>query len=81
MGTMKAMGLLGDTKLEWDPDDEEETEKARASFEKYLAKDPPFKAFRLYDGQKQGQEIDEFDPHAERILLVPAMAGGAPCRS
>lgn len=65
----------GDTKLMWDSGKEDEVEAARATFDKLTKKG--YIAFRAEgkDGH-QGEKIKSFDPDAERIILVPKIAGG-----
>jgi hypothetical protein len=74
MGIMEIMGKEGDVKLEWDPDKSTEVEVAKKTFKENLAKG--FKAFRMYDGGKKGEQISEFDKFAERLLFVVPLAGG-----
>ena len=71
---IRLLGQLGDTKIEWDIDNKDEVEIAKKSFLEYKKKG--FKAFRITPSGKQDGEIKEFDPGAEKILLIPAMEGG-----
>lgn len=71
---MSVIGKEGDTKLEWDPDNSKEVEAAKKSFEENKKKG--FKAFRMYDDGKKGEQLDKFDPYAEKILFVPPIVGG-----
>lgn len=69
------MDHTGDTKLIWSRDNSDEVENARRTF-----KDLKKKGFVAYkvtgkDGSR-GEVIDEFDPHAERVILAPPMVGG-----
>ena len=72
--TLSAMGIAGDTKVEWNPDNEDEVKVAERTFSDLTKRG--FKAFRVYDDGKKGQELEEFDKFAEKILLIPPMAGG-----
>lgn len=74
MGRMSIMGIKGDIRVEWDPDVEEEVKAAEKQFNELIKK--KWKAFRMADHGKIGEEIEEFDKYAERILLVPPMVGG-----
>ena len=74
MHTMSAMGIAGDTKVEWDPDNKDEVRVAERTFGILTQKG--FMGFRIYDDGKKGQKLTEFDPQAESILLVPPMQGG-----
>ena len=71
---MSAMGSAGDTRVEWNPDNEDEVKVARGVFDDLTKQG--FTGFRVYDDGKKGQQLTEFDPQAERILLIPPMAGG-----
>ena len=75
-GFMAKMGEEGDTKVMWDKDNPAEVEAARVQFET-LTKKHRYLAFRA-EGKKgeKGEQIREFDPDAERIILVPPMVGG-----
>jgi hypothetical protein len=74
MGTMAIMGKEGDVKIEWDPDNAIEVKIAKEAFEKNISKG--FKAFRMYDGGKKGEQVKEFDKWAERLLFIVPLAGG-----
>jgi len=74
MGTMAIMGKEGDVKVTWDPDNTKEVEAAKKTFSENIAKG--FKAFRMYDGEKKGTELKEFDKYAEKVLFVVPLAGG-----
>lgn len=73
-GVMKIMGPKGDEKLAWDIDDTKQVVKAQSRFAELLSKG--FRAFLMDKTGKRGKQIDEFDPSAESILMVPAMVGG-----
>ena len=72
---MAVMGEPGDTKHIWDKRKEEEVEAARTLFKALTKKG--YRAFHVTgkDGEK-GEQMNEFDPNAERVILVPQMAGG-----
>lgn len=75
-GMMAELNETGDTKVMWDKDNPDEVAAAKATFDR-LTKDRKFAAF-LAKGPKgeQGERIREFDPTAERIILVPQYQGG-----
>lgn len=73
-GVMSEMNEQGDTKITWDRDNEDEVAAARASFD--LLRGKGFSAFSVGRTGRKGKLITEFDPDAERILLVPQIAGG-----
>lgn len=72
---MAIMGQSGDTKLIWDKDNEIEVANAKRSFDDLRSKG--FLAFKVIgkSGEK-GEQITEFDPNSERLILVPPMRGG-----
>ncbi len=74
MGEMRTMGIKGDTKIIWNPESSEEVKNARRSFDDLRKK--RFRAFKVKSDGKAGEEITTFDAHAEKLILVPAMAGG-----
>lgn len=75
-GLMEFMGPEGDTKKIWDPNNEDEVEDARRTFD-YLVKEKKYRAYHVTgkDGDK-GEPMDEFDPECGRMILIPAMQGG-----
>lgn len=75
MGQLAVMGRQGDTKIIWDPENEDEVANARRTFNE-LVTDRRFKAFRVRERGAKGEAIDEFDPAAEKLIIVPPMAGG-----
>jgi hypothetical protein len=70
---MSIMGKDGDTKCFWDPDDPDSVGVAQASFESYRGQG--YRAAR-FNGDEQGDIINEFDPTAGRILFIPPLQGG-----
>lgn len=71
---MQTMDSTGDTKYEFDPDNEAELEMARATFNRMKKKG--FAAFKLRKWKDRGERLDKFDPKVRRILFVPPMSGG-----
>lgn len=76
IGKLQIMGLEGDEKLTWDHSDDFQIKKARDRFNELLKKG--YKAFVSKDmaGTKKGEQITEFDPTAERLIMVPQFVGG-----
>lgn len=70
------MGLEGDIKTIWDPNNAVEVEEKRREFER-LTKEKKFKAYRVTgtNGEK-GEPMDTFEAAAGRVLFVPPMQGG-----
>jgi hypothetical protein len=65
----------GDTKVMWSKDNPDEVDAAEAQFKTLTRKG--YTAYRATgkDGKK-GEQIREFDPDAERIILVPPVQAG-----
>jgi hypothetical protein len=74
-GEMAVMDHSGDTKIIWDAEKPDEVETARQSFKSLRKKG--YLAYKVTgkDGAK-GEQIHEFEPDAERIILAPPMVGG-----
>lgn len=67
----------GDTNIRWNSNNPEEVEMARKAFEAYKKKHPKALAFKMKaDDKKDTQEIKEFDPNAEFIVLQEFMVKG-----
>ena len=64
----------GDTKIAWDSSKAAEIEVARAAFDKLVAKG--YLAFGVKGQDKQDKQMYAFDPAAERLTLIPPIAGG-----
>lgn len=69
------MGEPGDTKIIWDKRNSDEVDAARATYKSLTKKG--YRAFHVTgkDGL-QGDQMDEFDPNAERVIFIPQMQGG-----
>lgn len=73
-GEIAVMGKEGDLKTIWNPQNTDETEHARSTFNSMRAKG--FLAFRVTEKGDQGEQITAFDATAGKMILVPPMAGG-----
>lgn len=71
---MRVMGSQGDIKIQWDPNSAEEVEIARTEFNQLRRKN--FLAFAVDRRGNKGEQITEFDPDAEKIILAPQIRGG-----
>ncbi len=69
------MGEPGDTKHIWDKRKTDEVDAARTLFTSLTKKG--YRAFHVTgkDGEK-GEQMSEFDPSAERMIMVPQLQGG-----
>jgi hypothetical protein len=64
----------GDIKTIWDRNNSDEVEAARAQFKKMT--DKGFLAYTVKKSGRKGDQIHEFDPDAEKIILTPPVRGG-----
>jgi len=73
-GVLEAMDHTGDTKSYWDKNNPAEVAAAQASFD--ALKKKGYAAYKLNSDGTTGEQIREFDPSAERIIMRPALQGG-----
>ena len=75
-GELAVMDPTGDTKIIFDPENEDEVAAAKATFDTLKGKG--FAAFKVVGpkGEKSEEQIREFDPKAGRMIMIPALAGG-----
>jgi hypothetical protein len=71
----EVMGVFGDLKIMWDRTKPDEVAAAKATFDSLIKKGYAAFAVKDNDGNK-GDKIKDFDPNAERIIMVGPMAGG-----
>jgi hypothetical protein len=64
----------GDLRVTWDPNESVQVEEARAAFDR--ATNRGMVAYRMAPGGARGEQIREFDPAAESILMATQMVGG-----
>ena len=74
-GMINVLNEEGDSRIEWDPDNDKETEAAKEMFDKTIEIEG-MKAYELGKDGKQGKEIKKFNPNAAKIIMVPRIAGG-----
>jgi hypothetical protein len=74
IGKMHVMDQTGHTTISWDSDVPIEVRMAKESFEK-LTKEG-YQAFSVGEDDEQGERLRTFDPHAEKIMMVPQLRGG-----
>jgi len=73
--TIHTLNESGDTRLMWSVDNPDETAAAKLMFQSLKAKH--FIAYKAEGKEgKKGEIIHEFDPTAERIIMVPRQVGG-----
>lgn len=74
MGEISILCSEGDQKVVWDPDNEDQTEVAKLTFDKL--KEKSYKAFAVGKKGQPKKEIKKFDPKSGKLIMVPPMAGG-----
>jgi hypothetical protein len=81
MAMLRILSARGDTVIEWDgrkvdqgdPEALEAVREAERIFAEQRSRGAT--AFRVAPGQP-AVRVDEFDPHAEQMVVVPRVAGG-----
>lgn len=71
---MQVMDHTGDTKKTWNPDNRDEVDDARQSFNRLKKKG--YIAYRVDGDGGKAAIMTEFDPTAASMILAPAMRGG-----
>lgn len=71
---MSIMDPTGHTTHGWDPCVEAEVDEARAMFTRMT--DKGYRAFHVTDDGEQARPMRDFDPDAEKMLLIPQLKGG-----
>lgn len=71
---MEVLDATGHTTTAWNPDNAAEVAAARAMFDAMTGKG--YRAFHIGKRGQQAARMDEFDPAAEQMILVPHVAGG-----
>jgi hypothetical protein len=74
-GEMRIIDETGDTRLIWDPDNEDEVSNAKRTFKDLTAKG--YAAFAVDRKGEAGKRVDSFDAEAGKlILMIPQQRGG-----
>jgi hypothetical protein len=71
MSHMQILDPTGHTSVKWDADVPAEVEAARKVFTEMTAK-----GYHAFRAGKNGARMREFDPSAEKVVLVPHLVGG-----
>ena len=74
MGQLRILDGSGDTKVIWDPKNDDEVEAAEEQFDTLIEKG--FKAYSVKKDGTKGRLTKKFDPEAGKIIMVPSMQGG-----
>lgn len=72
--TMQIMDATGHTEIKWNPDNPAEVTVARDMFTEMVGKG--YSIFDVNPRNQQGKRITEFDPKAEKYMVVPQLRGG-----
>ncbi len=68
------MGPDGDNRFQWDTNDQDSVEVARAAFAAGKAKG--MLAYSVTPGGGRGQVVRDFDPEAGALVMSPQLQGG-----
>lgn len=74
MSEMQVMDPTGHTTVSWNPKNDNEVEAARKVFKKMTKKG--YSAFRTGFAGRKGERLNEFDPDAKNLILIPQLVGG-----
>jgi len=75
MGEMSILNHEGDTKVIWDPDNEDECDAAEEQFDNLI--DKGFTAFEVgKGGKKTAKVVKKFKPGLGKLIMVPELVGG-----
>lgn len=71
---MQYMSDEGDSRIIWDPDNQDEVQAARHTFDELTGKG--YQAYAVRRGGEKGERVRKWDPSLERLILAPATVGG-----
>lgn len=74
MSEMRITGTPSGTKIIWNADEPVGVKSARRSFDEHVANG--YAAFSVKGDGGPGEQITEFDPDAEKVILIPPVRGG-----
>ena len=73
--SIAVMGEPGDTKHIWNKNKPEEVKAAKALFKSLT--EAGYRAFHVTGKEGEaGEQMRDFDPNAERMIMIPQMQGG-----
>jgi hypothetical protein len=73
IGTMNVLDATGHTEIKWDRRKRDEVQLARDAFN--AMRSAGHSIFRVRKGEP-GERITEFDPDAEKLMVIPHLVGG-----
>ena len=75
MGEMRVLSGKGDTKVIWDPSNDDEVDAAKAQFELLMEKG--FKIFKVgKDHKETGGALKKFPKRSGKLIAIPRIVGG-----
>ena len=74
-GMINVLNEEGDSRIEWNPENDAETGAAKEMFDKTI-EIKGMKAYELGKDGEKGKEIKKFNPNVAKIIMVPRIAGG-----
>lgn len=74
MGEIRKIGKVGDIRLAWDKDNEQEVEAARKMFKEKI--EAGWAAVEDKGAGTRGAKVKIFNVNAERIVLIPNLVAG-----
>ena len=74
MGEIRIMNESGDTKVQWNPTNEDEIEVAEEMFDKLKSKG--HLSYEVKKDGSKGKLLKKFKPSAGMIIMVPPVVGG-----
>jgi hypothetical protein len=74
MTELRVLSSMGDTKVIFDPDNDDEVAAAKVQYKTLINKG--FKAFKVKKSGEPGKKMKKFDKDAGKIIMVPPIIGG-----
>jgi ribosomal protein L19E len=74
MTELRVLSSIGDTKVIFDPDNDDEVAAAKVQYKTLI--DKGFKAFKVKKSGERGKKMKKFDKDAGKIIMVPPIIGG-----
>jgi L-alanine-DL-glutamate epimerase-like enolase superfamily enzyme len=74
MTELRVLSSMGDTKVIFDPDNDDEVAAAKVQYKTLI--DKGFKAFKVKKSGEPGKKMKKFDKDAGKIIMVPPIIGG-----
>jgi hypothetical protein len=72
--TLHVLDASGDSRTIWNPENQDEVDAAKATFDRLKGKG--YLAYSVDEDGGRGEVMQRFDPHAGRIIMSRPLAGG-----